>query len=179
MISLRVSFCAFLLTLLSGCATFVAPMSSEPTDTNHGERTFGSVIEDQAIETKTKINIKRAGAPLSLQRIVVVSFNGQVLLAGQVESDALKKQAGDIAGKIRRVADVHNELQISGKVSGLARFNDAWLTRVAYQSGYRKRYCLFARTNDPQRGRRGGHSSAENLRRAEDHQDYRIYRLIT
>lgn len=142
MTSLRVSVCALLLTMLSGCATFVAPMSSEPADTNHGERTFGSVIEDQAIETKTRINIKRAGAPLSLQRIVVVSFNGQVLLAGQVESDALKRQAADIAGKIRRVADVHNELQISGKISALARMNDAWLTskvktRLAFASDAR------------------------------------------
>src|SRR5690554_435618 len=97
----RLFLCALLITLLSGCATLVAPMSSEPTDRNHGERTFGAVIEDQAIETKTKINIKRAREPLSTQRIVVVSFNGQLLLAGQVESESLKRQAGDIANNIR------------------------------------------------------------------------------
>src|SRR5690554_1654983 len=83
---------------------------------------------DQAIETKTKINIKRAREPLSTQRIVVVSFNGQLLLAGQVESESLKRQAGDIANNIRHVADVHNELQVSGKASFLARMNDTWLT---------------------------------------------------
>jgi|SRR5690554_439323 len=124
----RLFLCALLITLLSGCATLVAPMSSEPTDRNHGERTFGAVIEDQAIETKTKINIKRAREPLSTQRIVVVSFNGQLLLAGQVESESLKRQAGDIANNIRHVADVHNELQVSGKASFLARMNDTWLT---------------------------------------------------
>jgi osmotically-inducible protein OsmY len=126
--AMRLALIALLLTWLSGCAAFLAPLSNEPMDGELGERTFGSVIEDQAIETKTRINLKRAGSPLAEQRIVVVSFNGQVLLAGQVASNELKKQAGEVAGKIRRVNDLHNELIVSGKISFLVRMNDAWLT---------------------------------------------------
>ena len=137
--TLRASLAMLMILTLSGCATLVAPLSDEPMDRDHGERTFGSVIEDQAIETKTRVNLKRAGPPLSEQRIIVVSFNGQLLLAGQVASEAMKKQAGDVAGKVRHVVDVHNELQVSGKVSLLARMNDAWLTtkvktRLAFAS---------------------------------------------
>jgi osmotically-inducible protein OsmY len=125
---LRVLFGTLTLASLTGCATLIAPLSPEPIDRNHGERTFGSVIEDQAIETKTRINLRRAGPPLSEQRIVVVSFNGQLLLAGQVNNEAQKAQAEEIAAAIRHVVAVHNELTVSGRVSLLARMNDAWLT---------------------------------------------------
>jgi len=128
MTALRIGFATLLLLSLTGCATLIAPLSGEPMDREHGERTFGSVIEDQAIETKIRVNLKRAGEPLASQRIVVVSFNGQVLLAGQVASDAMKKRAAEVAGEIRHVVDLHNELVVSGKVSFLARMNDAWLT---------------------------------------------------
>jgi osmotically-inducible protein OsmY len=89
MSALRATFATLLLLSLTGCATLVAPLSGEPMDREHGERTFGAVIEDQAIETKIRVNLKRAGEPLASQRVVVVSFNGQVLLAGQVASDAM------------------------------------------------------------------------------------------
>ena len=128
MSAFRTAFATLLLLSLTGCATLVAPLSGEPMDRERGERTFGSVIEDQAIETKIRVNLKRAGEPLASQRIVVVSFNGQVLLAGQVASEAMKKRAAEVAGEIRHVVDLHNELVVSGKVSFLARMNDAWLT---------------------------------------------------
>lgn len=128
MTALRITLATLLLLSLTGCATLIAPLSSEPMDREHGERTFGSVIEDQAIETKIRVNLKRAGEPLASQRVVVVSFNGQVLLAGQVASDAMKKRAAEVAGEVRHVVDLHNELVVSGKISFLARMNDAWLT---------------------------------------------------
>lgn len=114
--------------LTSGCASMIAPFSSEPMDLNHGKRTLGAKIEDQAIETKTKVNLKRAGEPLANQHIVVVSYNRNVLLAGQVADQDLRTQAGQIAQRIRNVRHVHNELEVVGAGSGLARINDSWLT---------------------------------------------------
>jgi len=113
---------------LTGCATLVAPFSNQPMDLNHGERTWGAAIEDQAIETKVRVNIKRAGPPLIDQRIIVVSYNGNVLLAGQVANEELKTQAGNIAQRVRHVRHVHNELDIIGAGSALAHVNDAWIT---------------------------------------------------
>jgi osmotically-inducible protein OsmY len=113
---------------LSGCIRMIAATSSEPVDRHHGERTLGSGIEDQAIENKTRINLYRASDQLADARIKVVSYNGVVLLAGQVETSELKKQAGNIARRIRHVEQVHNEIGISGSSSFLARANDAWLT---------------------------------------------------
>ncbi len=121
---------ALLLTcfMLSGCIRMIAATSSEPVDRHHGERTLGSSIEDQAIENKVRINLYRASDALADARIKVVSFNGIVLLAGQVESQDQKKQAGNIARRIRHVEQLHNELQTSGSSSFLARANDSWLS---------------------------------------------------
>ncbi len=114
--------------LCSGCATLIAPFSHQPMDLHHGERTWGAAIEDQAIETKVRVNLKRAGAPLSEEHIVVVSYNGNVLLAGQVSSEDIKTQAGNIAERVRHVRHLHNELDVVGAGSTLARVNDSWIT---------------------------------------------------
>lgn len=125
---LRLGTLLALLISLSGCVSLMAPLGSEPMDRNHGERTFGAFIEDNAIETKIRVNIKRSSEPLKKQRIVVVSFNGQVLLAGQVNNAEQKRAAEEIARSIRHVEEVHNELTQSGKISWLARVNDSWIT---------------------------------------------------
>ena len=59
---------------------------------------------------------------------MVVSYNGNVLLAGQVASEDLSTQAENIASQVRHVRNVHNELQVVGSGSFLARTNDTWLT---------------------------------------------------
>lgn len=131
---------AISLLTLSGCASLVAPMSSQPEDTYHGSRTWGAFIEDAAIEHKTRVNLLRELPPDSHPHIVVVSFNGNVLLAGEVPDDNIKAQAGQIANRIRHVQRVYNELQVQGNISTLAHMNDAWLTskvkmRLYFTSG--------------------------------------------
>lgn len=113
---------------LTGCASMIAPFSEQPMDLHHGKRTLGAKIEDQAIETKIRVNLKRAGEPVSAQHVVVVSYNRNVLLAGQVASDSMRTQVEQIAKRIRHVRHVHNELQVVGAGSVLARANDSWLT---------------------------------------------------
>ena len=117
-----------LFATVSGCASLSKGMSEEPVDQNHGKRTFGAFIEDGNIERKVAVNLARASAELDESRIVVVSYNGNVLLAGQVANDDLKAQAGNIADQVRHVRHVHNELQVVGSNSFLARTNDTWLT---------------------------------------------------
>lgn len=121
---------AFVLALFAnaGCVTFTKGLSDTPTDQKRNSRTFGAFIEDSSIERKARINLYRASEELQNSRLVVVSFNGNVLLAGQVSSKDLKAQAGNIVNQVRHVRHVHNELTVSGSISRLARSNDAWLT---------------------------------------------------
>ena len=97
---------AFLLIALSGCTSMSKGMSDQPTDQDHGSRTFGAFVEDGNIERKVSVNLARASEELDQSRIVVVSFNGNVLLAGQVASEDLKAQAGNIADQVRHVRHV-------------------------------------------------------------------------
>ncbi|MEQ3722553.1 BON domain-containing protein [Alcanivorax sp.] len=119
---------ALLLSLTTGCASLSKGMSDQPTDQDHGSRTFGAFVEDGNIERKVAVNLSRTSAELDESRIVVVSYNGNVLLAGQVASEDLSTQAENIASQVRHVRNVHNELQVVGSGSFLARTNDTWLT---------------------------------------------------
>lgn len=113
---------------LGGCATLVAPMSTQPQDMDHGSRTWGAFFEDAAIEHKVRVNLLRELSNNDNAHIVVVSFNGSVLLAGEVPNDSIKTQAGQIATRIRHVERVYNELQVQGNISTLVRMSDAWIT---------------------------------------------------
>lgn len=121
-------FLATALLSLGGCATLQAPLSNQPVDRDHGSRTWGSFFEDAAIEHKVEVNLKRMLPKTANPHIVVVSFNGLVLLAGEVHSKDIKVQAGQIAKRIRHVNHVYNELKLSGNISWLAGINDAWIT---------------------------------------------------
>jgi len=114
--------------LSAGCATVIAPLSDHDIDRQHGKRTLGAVIEDQAIEFKTRVNLRRNEAIPGDARISATSWNGQVLLTGQVPSSETGQAAHQTAFAIRHVQHVHNELEVSSRKSWLARVNDGWIT---------------------------------------------------
>ncbi|MFP5383271.1 MAG: BON domain-containing protein [Gammaproteobacteria bacterium] len=118
----------FLVLLNAGCASWVAPLSHDAVDQDHRYRTTGSLIEDQAIERKANINLYRTLPEAPASRIVVVSWNSQVLLAGQVPSAEARKRVEIITREIRRVVHVHNELTVAEPASLAARASDAWIT---------------------------------------------------
>ncbi|CAI8724458.1 BON domain-containing protein [Pseudomonas sp. IT-P176] len=114
---------------ISGCTSVVNASRESPIQDDRGTRTFGSKIDDSLIETKVGVNVAKANPDLDTQsHIVVTSFNGVVLLAGQTPRADLKAQAEQAAAAVQRVKTVHNELQIMQPSSLLARNNDAWLT---------------------------------------------------
>lgn len=114
---------------ISGCTSVVTASREKPIDDDRGTRTFGSTIDDSLIETKAGVNISKANPDLDKNsHIVITSFNGIVLLAGQTPRADLKAQAEQVASAVQRVKKVHNELQVIQPSSLLARQNDTWLT---------------------------------------------------
>ena len=114
---------------ITGCSSVITASRENPIEDDRGTRTFGSKIDDSLIETKVAVNIAKASPDLdSNSHIVVTSFNGIVLLAGQTPRADLKSLAEQTAGQVQRVKRVHNELQVLQPSSLLARNNDAWLT---------------------------------------------------
>lgn len=115
--------------LLSGCSSVLTAARDEPIRDDRGTRTFGSKIDDPLIETKVEVNIAKADPALEVDaHVVVVSYNGVVLLAGQVPSAELKEKAEQAARMVQRVKTVHNELQVGPNSALLARNNDTWIT---------------------------------------------------
>ena len=108
-----------LMLLLSACAN----VSKDP-----GRRTPGVVIDDTFLENVVERDIRASSDEFKGSHIVVVSYNGVVLLAGQVPSEQAKIKATEVAQSLRRVKRVHNELTVGGPTSFFARSNDAWLT---------------------------------------------------
>lgn len=75
------------------------------------KRSTGRTLDDQTIETKLKYSLTDAGASQAFS-IVTEVRNGEVLMGGFVESEAVKKRAGEIAGLVPDVTKVHNRLAV-------------------------------------------------------------------
>ncbi|MCE0731415.1 BON domain-containing protein [Halomonas sp. G15] len=116
---------------LAGCTTVTSVTHQGTIDENYGKRTAGAQVEDQSIETKISHNLGRTDARLGDARINVDSYNGVVLLTGQVPSEELKTLANEVASDVRNVRTIHNELTIAGNLPASQRLSDTWLnTRI-------------------------------------------------
>lgn len=113
---------------VAGCSTIVSKSTGErPVGIDKTDRSFGRMIDDELIETYIGANLLKADPGYQLAHLSVVSFNGIVLLVGQVRSEQLRAEASTVASQVRNVRRVHNELTVSGPISVPARSNDAWL----------------------------------------------------
>lgn len=115
-------------TVLSGCSTVVSSSREAPIQENVGSRTIGNVIEDETIEFKVLVNLSKGSAPLAQSHIGVTSFNGQVLLTGQVPNEGIRQETEQVVSQTREVKRIHNELEIAGPTSTIVRSNDLYLT---------------------------------------------------
>ena len=105
---------------LAGCVSL--------TGENPAKRTLGSLIDDQAIERLATRQIAAADERLKASQIKVASFDGIVLLTGQVADEALRSRAEKAIGNIRKIRKVHNDIRVGGTSTLLARSNDRWLS---------------------------------------------------
>ena len=113
---LKLSASFLLIALLNGCM-------NDPS-----KRTFGVFIDDAVLEPMVRSAIKKSDSGFKGSHLSIVSYNGVVLLAGQVASEALLTKASEQAQGLQRVRKVHNELTVGGPISLVARSNDSWLT---------------------------------------------------
>ena len=114
-------------TLLGGCvpllvAGAVGGTALVATD----RRSVGAQADDEAIELKVSNNIGTGYG--DRVHVSVTSYNGVVLLTGEVPSQDLVGSIGEIARTTAKVRRVHNEITV-GPVSDLgSRSNDTYIT---------------------------------------------------
>lgn len=92
------------------------------------DRSAGAVIDDAAITSKVKAALVKDSTTKAAD-INVDARNGVVQLSGFVDSDAARKRAESIAGGVKGVSTVHNNLQLqSGERSAGRVVDDAAIT---------------------------------------------------
>lgn len=106
-----------ILALITACST--------PPDKR---RSTGAAIDDTSIEIGAQNYIDNSEFMDSNDRIIAVSYNGRLLLAGEVSSTDKKNRAEKIAYQIKGVKHVYNELMVGVKANNKARINDSYLT---------------------------------------------------
>ena len=116
--------CIFSLCLLTGCANIVHQVHRDPIQQSQYTRTWGGWADDRQTELVSKVNL----LSLTSARIVPLSFNGYVVLVGQVPDKALRDRAEAVAREVRGVRQLFNELQVKCTISLMQQIKDAWLT---------------------------------------------------
>ena len=106
--------------LAAGCATV--------TGNDPGARSLGTIMDDRGIESTAKAELESAAPELAASHIGIDSFNGVVLLTGQVASAVLKGQAQQAVQRIRKVRRVHNEIVVGPADTLMSRANDRLLS---------------------------------------------------
>lgn len=89
-------------------------------------RTSGVQIEDQAIELKAMTRVREAIGDRG--HVNVVSYNRQVLMTGEVPSDADKAAVAQSVSRIENVLSIVDEIAVMPASSFSARSNDTIVT---------------------------------------------------
>ncbi len=113
---------------LTACSGMSGGSSAAPTASEESQRSIGRMLDDEMIETRALVNVRKADEALDDANIVIVSFNGIVLLAGQVPFPELKQLAETTVADVRYVRKVHNELAVREGNDFASRSNDSWIT---------------------------------------------------
>lgn len=110
---------------LSGCVGLALGGAAMGTTVATDPRTTGTQLDDQTVEIKATAALAADEELDSQSHITVVSYNGRVLLVGQVPSEALKSRAAETISRIDKVRLVHNELEVGAPTSISIRGQDS------------------------------------------------------
>ncbi|MEW5791417.1 MAG: BON domain-containing protein [Pseudomonadota bacterium] len=112
--------------VLGGCAAAVVGGLATGAYVAQDRRTVGSLVDDKVLAVKATSALRQD--PLTVPgRIIVSSFNGTVLLVGEVPSEEAKARAGDLVQRQGGVQRVVNELRV-GPIAPLGeRAKDSWI----------------------------------------------------
>jgi osmotically-inducible protein OsmY len=113
--------------LLAGCAPLIvggAVLGGTLVATDR--RTSGAQLEDEGIELRSINRIREAMQ--DRVHINVNSYNRQVLLTGEVPSEADKQRAQEIVSRVENVKSIVNELAVLGNATLTSRSSDALVT---------------------------------------------------
>ncbi|MGB1110040.1 MAG: BON domain-containing protein [Gammaproteobacteria bacterium] len=125
--SLALLLIAATTVISTGCAPVLVGTAATGALVAHDRRTTGTLIDDKSIIINLESTLF-SDSQLESAHINVTSFNGQVLLTGEVPHEGMKTRAEEIAKADTRVRNVYNELAIAAPSALLARSNDVLIS---------------------------------------------------
>ncbi len=121
-----VALAATLAGLLSACVPLVVGGAAVSAMVAVDRRTSGAQLEDEGIELRGASRLRDAfGAGAHVN---ITSYNRQVLLTGEVPSDAARQQAEQVVSRVENVRTIVNELVVLGTSTLVQRSSDALIT---------------------------------------------------
>lgn len=122
-----VALAALLAATLSACVPLVvggAVVGGTLVATDR--RTSGAQLEDEGIELRAANRLREA--LIERPHINITSYNRQVLLTGEVPTEADKQRAEQIVSRVENVKSVLNELAVMGNSTLTQRSSDTLIT---------------------------------------------------
>ena len=113
---------------LQGCVAAVIGGGAVAAKVATDPRTTGTQIDDETLEFKVENAVEKDAQIKAEGRVNAVSYNGRVLLIGQVPNRDVKDTATALAKGVEGVNEVYNELTVSPKISFAQISKDSWLT---------------------------------------------------
>jgi osmotically-inducible protein OsmY len=117
---------AVLVPALQGCISVLAVGATQATLAAVDRRALGVQSEDESIEWKAALQIGPLGGRES--HINFTSYNGKVLITGEVASEQTKAEVERLVAALPEVRGVYNELVVAPISSFGTRSNDSYLT---------------------------------------------------
>ncbi len=116
--------------ITTGCTTNYLTNSTQGTyGVPMTERTIPQRLLDRSIEHTVKVNVYGLQADLQQNsRISIDSFNSEVLLTGEVPTQAIKEEVEKVVSSMPDVRHVYNELQVSASKGYSSTVQDGYIT---------------------------------------------------
>ena len=123
---LAIALAASLVATLSACVPLVVGGAAMSAMVAADRRTSGAQLEDEGIELRGASRLR--GAFGDRAHINITSYNRQVLLTGEVPTDADRQQAEQVISRVENVRTIVNELAVASNTTLVPRTSDTLVT---------------------------------------------------
>lgn len=101
----------FIRTFIAAAMTAVLMLGTAGCAVSRGQETMGAFVDDAGITTLVKARFAESKL-VSASSISVETLNGTVMLSGFAKNSTEKSEAGRIAGDVKNVKSVRNEIAV-------------------------------------------------------------------
>ncbi len=118
------------LLALNGCAAplVIGGAAATGVAVAYDRRTAGTILDDERIELQVLSLVAEEQQLAQRTHLNVTSYNGIVLLTGEIEEEALGQRIAELARKVAKVREIKNELVIGPPSPAASRSRDTVLT---------------------------------------------------